>query len=61
MGMHMELVLEAAILSCAYLENWPHPRGGVCTEGDVELLRIGVEKAEHVVSDVVYSSCGPLR
>jgi len=49
MGVHMELVLEAAILSCVCLENLPYSRGGVCTEDDVELLRIGVEKAEHVV------------
>jgi len=44
MGIRMESVLEAAILSCACLENWLYSRNGVSTEDDVELLRIIVEK-----------------
>jgi len=40
MGIRMESVLEAAILSCACLENWLYSRNGVSTEDDVELLRI---------------------
>ena len=62
MGIHMVLILEAAILSRKF-EKEIYPRSGVRIKVDVGMLGISVGKVEHAVSDVVYgySFSGLLR
>ena len=61
MGIHMVSVLETALLSRECFEHQLHSRSGVCTEDDVKLLGISIEKVEHAVPDIIYSFGGFLR